>query len=171
MSKHCKVCVKNNNRDENCEVCDCFKKNYFRPIESVEKYFPYSNVGYSWNSSSELLTPTTTIKVAGERVCPYCAEKPLPIQSRIRKYEDYSNTGYMCVCEGALKEIEFKEKLAELQKKHYEELEELKKSYRNDLVYNSDKLLNLEYALKKKEIDGNRDSYFKESYFYNDRNE
>lgn len=82
----------------------------------AHKFFSYASTGkergYVFNTSHEDLKTTEVLfNIFSENYCAYCGERAKPIQSRIRKFKDYTVTGYTCICEGAFQELEIDEKI------------------------------------------------------------
>lgn len=99
--------------------------------------------GYSWDSTHEELEPSAVIKINNTHFCCYCREKALPIQSLIRRYDDYKVTGHTCICEAAEAEKAYKVDKEELRSKHYREVEALKNSYMDALTIDNVALIKL----------------------------
>lgn len=168
MSTICNHCI----NKAQCSECDKSRKEKFVPSEEVKHYFERYYVGvygidgrvYSWNSTNPNLIPTTDIDVDGYgHYCPYCGEKMFPIQGYLaRGIDDYSTTGYCCICQGARDELEYKRKRIELEQKHAKELRNLEDQYRGKLTYCTDKLIEMRLSKIKKELASNPRTY---SYF------
>lgn len=82
-------------------------------------------LGYkmSWDSDHDELKEVETL---GRHYCGYCGNRPLPIQAFLWK-EDYSVTGYTCVCSDAMDAIEVGLKIEALKELHRKQLRELEK--------------------------------------------
>ncbi|WP_415912371.1 hypothetical protein [Neptuniibacter sp. QD37_11] len=73
----------------------------------------------SWDTTHEGLQPTLVLKAGNRRICAYCGNPALSIQSRS---EGYPTIGHTCCCKGSRDELEHKEKLEALQARHEEEM-------------------------------------------------
>jgi hypothetical protein len=87
-----------------------------------------TSTGYerSWDSTHEDLRPTKFIEIGGKERCIYCGNIMLPIQAWIMRQNNYSITGYCCICKDAFKELEYRDNMESLKQKQYEEREKLK---------------------------------------------
>lgn len=90
--------------------------------------------------------PTKVTTIGNYSYCFYCGRVARPIQNKIIKFEDYSITGYTCVCKGAMDEYEMREKVAELTTE--------RNKYNREV---DSKIKNLETELHNKYIDGQKD--------------
>lgn len=171
MPKRCDLCTRNNTNFENCKVCDGFKKNYFRPMEHIEKYFKasysryISSMEYNFDSLRDGLKITTTVNIHGSKVCPYCGNTPYLIEGLV-DINKFKHIGYMCLCEKSLLELEFKKREDEINQRFNKELSELRLEFKSKLVYNSELLLKIEYEEKLKDLK----FIGKETYFSSRRN-
>lgn len=85
---------------------------------------------YDWNSSCGAM-PTLMLRPEGVGyglpVCAYCGRQGLTLQRHIRTRGDYSVTGHACICKDALDSLDIQESIEELEKKHEQEMRELKR--------------------------------------------
>lgn len=168
MSSKCNFCI---NKSQ-CSECDKGWKDKFIPSEDVRQYFRRDYVGvrgidgwvYSWNSTNPDLIPTSNIDVGNCHChCPYCGEEMFPIQGYLaRGIDNYTTTGYCCICQGARDELEYNRKLEELKQRHEQELCELENQYKDKLKYCSDKLFDMYISKIKKNF---KEGPYKYGYF------
>ena len=142
MSIKCKYCT----NTLFCKDCDKEWRDKFIPNKEVKQFFNYNYCGrggingytYDWDSTNLDLKPTHWINIQGDKICPYCGERMLPIQDK-----NYDVIGHCCICEGARAELEYESKKTDMEHRHSIELQELKKEYRKKLTFCSEKLLNI----------------------------
>ena len=166
MSVRCNHCI----NTSQCEECDKGWKDKFIPSKEVEHYFKNGYVGvrgingltYHWVSDNPDLVPTHSINIDGTRYCAYCGEEMFPIQGYLAQgIDNYTVTGYCCICQGARDELEYKVKQEELTQKHEQEIKNLKNSYREKLKFCTKKLIDI----KLKKIIKNCNSPYEYNYF------
>ena len=122
-------------------------KKFFRWVYVGEKQADGIEYKYSFNSTHKDLIPSSHVNINGAK-CPYCGGQMYPIQSRIEEYNDYTTTGYVCFCERAQLELEYKAELEKIKKRHNKEIGELQSKYRKELKFNKIKLLEIEFEGK-----------------------
>lgn len=150
MGRKCDYCV---NKTQ-CKECKNTDK--FIPSEEVRHYFQRSYVGvggmdgyqYHWNSTNKNLVPTRHILISNTHYCPYCGELMYPIQRDI----SCMTIGYCCICQGAKTELEYKQKVDELKKKHENELYALQEEYRDKLTFCTNTLLEIKHRKEKEDM-------------------
>lgn len=111
---------------------------------------------YSWNSAHEELENTSVFELNGRYYCSYCCNPAYPIQAGLRdryRHEDYSTTGYTCICESAEKEKQFKKEKEELERKQSIEMHKLQEKYTDSLKHNKRKRLELIHSSEVKELE------------------
>ncbi|ATF13595.1 hypothetical protein A616_16895 [Brevibacillus brevis X23] len=109
-----------------------------------------------WDSSHEELEPTSTFKIEGGQYCSYCYNQAYPIQSGLRnRMEDYTVTGYCCICDAAEKEKEYRNEKAVMSKRHRQEEQELILKYANELKPNKKKRLEMLHRYEIKQLERN----------------
>ena len=160
---YCNYCV----NKKQCNECEKGWKDKFIPPENIKSYFQRvycgknSGIGgmrYSVDTTSRSLKPTHKINIYGRNYCPYCCTEMIPIQH----HRTLSVIGYFCLCQGALDELEYNEKKAELEKKHEEEITELKNQYAKKLTFDRTELLRIKHE---KELEKIKDVYHEYSHF------
>ncbi len=150
--EYCNYCNK-----EKCE--DCINGYEFIPKEKYKEYFTRGFIPkeYRFDTTNKKLKATTSIEIGYVNYCPYCGERMFNIQANYREYKDSSITGYCCLCDSALRELEYI-KVKEILKKEYIKAKcELEKEYRKDLVFNKEKLSEIKYKYDLKR--GSYDTY------------
>lgn len=165
MDRICKYCI----NKEQCSQCDKGWKDKFIPSEDVKKYFTRGYTGvrglngylYSFNNTNEKLRSTRYVVIGNRPYCPYCGDRMYSIQDK----ESYEVIGHCCICEGARAELEYRDKLQELEERHQQEKVELQKEYIPKLTYNTEELLEIERR-RIVERGNHRCSYFSK---YNDK--
>lgn len=99
----------------------------------AEKFFGFSFGDRYWDSGHPELASTRVLQ-GGQPVCAYCGKSAYPIQAGLavprfdRDGEDYSVTGYTCVCSAAMDEVAHRALVNQMLERHEEELEELSNS-------------------------------------------
>ena len=162
---YCQTCVQ---KDGTCLHLVPMSK--FRDMFHYHSYYPNGynkdSVGvYSWNSTNMTAVPTKTIYLNHDEYCPYCGNRALPLQRRINSHNDYSVTGYACVCPGSQAEIEFISCEQALKEKHEQELHDLRKEYRDRLQYDLPKLFNMWQDHRQREFERSMKYENGRSYF------
>lgn len=89
-----------------------------------------------FDTSHNDTTPTQTVKIGYYNYCVYCSRLALPIQGGLknttretRRHANYDTTGYMCVCKGAMDEIQLNKDTQEIKNK----LEEFKQTCEDEI--------------------------------------
>lgn len=80
----------------------------------------------SWNTQCDA-EPTKMILTHGRPVCAYCGNMGLALQPNIERFRDYEVVGYTCVCKGAMDEEEWRQEMTDMENKHYEEMQALRR--------------------------------------------
>lgn len=145
----CNYCI----NKKACNDCDIGWHDKFIPNNKVRKYFNmgYNGVrginGYMWefDTTSEHLISTHAISIYGSVYCPYCGEKMECIQDP----STLETIGYCCICEGALAELEYERKLAELKKAYELDCTNLRAEYSDKLSFDTDKLLSIKHKIER----------------------
>lgn len=84
-----------------------------------------SNYRTAWDSECDA-EPTKMIITSGRPICAYCGHVGFPLQPNIAG-KDYDIIGYTCVCKGAMDEEEWRQEMRDMENKHYEEMQQLKR--------------------------------------------
>lgn len=147
----CRIC---DNNGVKCKECDSYK-NKFEPKNEYYKFFSRSSNGteetYHFNTTDEDLRITTSVSGG---ICPYCGESMFYVQDR----ETLRTLGRTCLCDGAMAELEYLDKMRELKKKHQDDLIKLQNEYSDRLQYNKEKLFDIMINRLKKDFEWHKDS-------------
>ena len=117
----------------------------------LTRYSKYYKDGYSTTHPDLKPSKGETVRGSYRPHCIYCGEEMYSIQANIDKYNDYSTTGYTCLCLHAELEKEQEYQLKKLEIEMYDRECEIKKAY--NLRRNTKALLKLEQRMIKAEIE------------------
>lgn len=165
MSVKCSYCI-NKKECKECKKNGWFDK--FIPYEDVKEYFinGYNGVrGYdgkhTWdfNNTNPKLLETHFILIKNKHYCPYCGEEMFPIQKEVLEFNDYSITGYCCICKGARTEIKYEKEKKELEERYKKKLESLDEKYNKRLKFNSEKLFKIKQQKEKESFESYSNKY------------
>lgn len=150
----CGICI---NKTE-CDRCDKNWRDKFIPNEKVRHYFSNGYVstmgidGRIWrfNTTKDELIPTKSVVIDGnEHYCAYCCEPMFIIQDK----ETLEKIGRCCLCDGAISELEYNEKLKMLKTEYNEKLGKLHMEYKDKLKINVVRLFEIKQEKDKKNFD------------------
>jgi hypothetical protein len=169
-NRFCNICARQNSSF--CENCLKNDENLnFRPREHFKYMFTYSScwknkgeTAYFWNTTNDTAIETRTVTIGSDEYCPYCGRKALSLQRAIKTFDNYSITGYCCLCEGALAEIEYRKKEQELLVRYEKERSDLRKEWSSKLSFNMDKLFEIQEEKRRQKFN-NYTKDFSNNYF------
>lgn len=155
MSKKsmCNLCA-NKTTDNGCKDCNAGEYNNFFPKSDIKKYFHYGYSGpgkgsYYFNTTNEELKPTQSVLIKGTHYCPYCAKPSYCIQEK----DSLAVIGHCCICDGALAELEFESKKAELKQAHEKQMYDLACEYTDMLTFDMEQLFAIKQQQEKRSFE------------------
>lgn len=145
-----------------CKENNAYNDN-FEPIPEAKEYFGKYFITYDrpnewgYKSTANYKLTTHTIQIKYNHYCAYCSNEAFPLQ--IPDVRDLPIVGYRCFCNGAIKELEYRERKKELLAKHEKELRDLNNEYADSLTIDAKNLFEIHQAAERKYFESHLPDY------------
>ncbi len=143
--------------EHTCERAKKFYSRYYRGTEGHQLGFDTSHAD---------LVPTSTVEILNKILCAHCLNPAKYIQAGLRALTPfYDSTGYTCVCEKTMDEIELAEKINNIKEECRVKIQEARKAANLSIDHVAISDLFIQFLKKKTETYKTREFNFRISDF------